>query len=256
MAKYIFTASNGQLLVKLKNISSEFADDESLSYNRPSVQLFGKKINLFDFGEFQKDFKISDIETIDSVVPTDITNAFDLLLALFPASTGSITSFSNGQTAHSSPSTGSPIRIAGRVKTTNDTTLTSGDASDVVTTTDSAVVVKPYAVPELDFQFACTVPVANTADLVLKTASSAGLRNYITGFQIINASATVATEIVIKDGASVIWRGYVGIGTVLNSAVGVTLQTPLRGSAATALNFACITTGSSVYVNFQGYVAP
>lgn len=256
MAKYIFTASNGQLLVKLKNISSEFADDESLSYKSPSVQLFAKKISVFDFGEFQKDYRISDIETIDSVVPTDIANAFDLLLALFPASAGSITALSNGQTAHSSPSTGSPIRIAGRVKTTNDTTLIAGDASDVVTTTDSAIVVKSYAVPELDWQFACTAPVSTTTDLVLKIASGAGIRNYITGFQIINASATVATEIVIKDGATVIWRGYVGIGTVLNSAVGVTLQTPLRGSFATALNFACITTASLVYVNFQGYVAP
>lgn len=167
-----------------------------------------------------------------------------------------LTTLANGQTADDAASSGNPIRIGGRVKTANVTTYAAGDAANIPVTTDGALIAKPFAAPELDWQFACTTPVANTTDLVLKAAAGAGLRNYTTGIQIINSSATIATEIVIKDNATVIWRGYVGIGTALNSVVGVSFATPLRGTAATALNFACITTGSSVYISAQGFVAP
>ena len=34
------------------------------------------------------------------------------------------------------------------------------------------------------------------------------------------------------------------------------LFSALRGTAATAVNFACLTTGAQVYVNAQGYAAP
>ena len=85
MAKYIFTASNGLLVVKLKNIATEFTANESLSFKSPSVQLYGDKILIYDFGIRQKDFGIIDFETINSVVPTTITNAYDLLVALIPS---------------------------------------------------------------------------------------------------------------------------------------------------------------------------
>lgn len=108
-----------------------------------------------------------------------------------------------------------------------------------------------------DWQFACAAPVTTTSDLTLKAADVSGLFNYITGFQIINASVTIPTEIVIKSGITVIWRGYVGVGAVLNSAVGTSFLTPLRAlSSSDVLTFACISAASSVYVNAQGYVAP
>lgn len=108
-----------------------------------------------------------------------------------------------------------------------------------------------------EWQFACAAPVTTTANLTLKAADAGGLFNYITGFQIINASVTIPTEIVIKSGSTVIWRGYVGVGAVLNSAVGTSFLTPLRAlSSSDAFTFACISAASSVYVNAQGYVAP
>lgn len=168
-----------------------------------------------------------------------------------------LTTLANGQTAHSSASTGSPVRISGRVKTTNDTTLVSGDACDMATTTDGAQVVKTYAPPELDWQYAGVAGgIINTTDVSIKAAAAAGIRNYITSISVQNASATTATEVVIKDGSTVIWRGYVGTSAVLNSAVNVNFPTPLKGTAATALNVACITTAAAVYVNAQGYSAP
>ena len=125
-------------------------------------------------------------------------------------------------------------------------------------TTGSQLPTKPFGLPENDWQFGgVTGGITTTADTVLKTAGAAGIRNYVTGISVQNASATTATEVVIKDGAStVMWRGYVGTSAVLNSAVSVVFPTPLRGTAATAVNVACITAGAQVYVNAQGYTAP
>lgn len=83
-SKYIFTVSNGQLLVELNNVSLDFDGDESKTYESPTLDLFKDTIRLLDFGIFVKSFKIENIETINLVVPKDIKDAFDLLLALLP----------------------------------------------------------------------------------------------------------------------------------------------------------------------------
>jgi len=68
-----------------------------------------------------------------------------------------------------------------------------------------------------------------------------------------NANAT-ASEIVIKDGAStVIWRMYLAANAPIQS---IKFVTPLQSSANSALNVACITTGTQTYINAQGYKAP
>ena len=81
---------------------------------------------------------------------------------------------------------------------------------------------------------------------------AAGVRNYVTGLQLKGTNA-VATEVVVKDGSTVIWRGHLSASMTRMDVI--TFSTPLRGTAATALNFACITPDASVYVNAQGYKA-
>lgn len=90
-----------------------------------------------------------------------------------------------------------------------------------------------------------------TADRVLLPAQGGTLRGYLCGLQMANAGNT-ATEIVVKDGASVLWRFFLRAGAE-GSNVG--FVQPLRTSANTALGFACLTAGAAVYVNAQGYVA-
>lgn len=169
---------------------------------------------------------------------------------------GSLTQLVNGQTAHSLSATGNPVRIGGRVAATTaatqDLTLVANDASNLYTSTAGQLLIKQFSTAETDWQFACTTSVANTTDLVVRAASGVlGIRNYITGFQILNASATIATEVVIKDGATVIWRGFAPI----NVPITVILPTPLRGTGNTAVNFQCVTTGASVYISAQGYTS-
>jgi hypothetical protein len=158
-----------------------------------------------------------------------------------------------GAAAHDSPVSGNPVRLAGRALNANYATVSTGDTADLVTTLAGALIQKPFSIPELDWQFQQVTPVADTADKVLKAAGAAGIRNFITGLQVKNINA-VPTEIVIKDGATVIWRGHLS-ANMLN-ADSISFAIPLHGTAATALNFACITTGASVYVSAQGYQAP
>lgn len=160
-----------------------------------------------------------------------------------------------GQAAHDSAIAGNPMRVAARALTANYATVATGDTADLVTTLVGALIQKPYAIPELDWSYAApSGGIIVSTDVVLKAAGAAGIRNYVTGMQIQNVHATVATEIVIKDNATVIWRGYLPAN--MSQPVDVTFANPLRTTAATVLNFACITTGAQVYVNTQGYQAP
>lgn len=135
-------------------------------------------------------------------------------------------------------------------------TLTAGRVSGGTVTLGGAAVNKPFAVPELDWQFAsATGGIVNTTAVAAKAAGAAGIRNYVTGLQLQNQHATVGTEFVVLDGAStVIFRTY--LPPVMNVPVAVTFPTPLRGTAAAALQVACITTGAQVHCSVQGYQAP
>lgn len=90
-----------------------------------------------------------------------------------------------------------------------------------------------------------------TADRVLVGAQGGSLRGYLSALQLVNAGAT-ATEVVVKDGAAVIWRLWLpGNG----QPVDVEFVQPLRSSPNAALAFACVTAGAAVYANAQGFVA-
>lgn len=91
--------------------------------------------------------------------------------------------------------------------------------------------------------------ITDTSDVTLAAAPASTNANYLTGIDISNASPTVDTEVVVKDGSTVIWRGMLLAGTELIRA----FATPLVSSAGAALKAACITTAAKVYINAQGY---
>ena len=137
----------------------------------------------------------------------------------------------------------------------NPAVVTTARGVDLLATLIGALVTKPYAIPEADWQSAAAAGgITTTTDVVLKPAAAAGVRNYVTSIDLRNAHATVATEVVIKDGATVIWRQL--LPAAMAAPVAISFPTPLRGTAATAVNLACLTTGAQVYVNAQGFAAP
>jgi hypothetical protein len=168
-----------------------------------------------------------------------------------------VTTLANGQTAHSSASTGSPLRVGGRVNTAAETTLVAGDASDLFITTGGAAVVKQYAVPELDWQATSGLTaLASTDSTTVRALASATTRNYVTAIQLVNTSSTVSTTVTILDGSTVLWIGFLPATTAALPVVPVNIQfpTPLRGSVNTAVNIQ-LGTAANVYWNAQGYQA-
>jgi hypothetical protein len=156
-----------------------------------------------------------------------------------------------GPAAHDAAVSGNPVRIAGRALTSAYTSLASGDTADFITTVQGVQIVKEHCIPELSWQYTGTL--TTTADAAAKAAGAAGIRNHVNGFQYQNTSA-VTTEIVIKDGSTVIWKGFASAN--MNLPANLTFDMPLRGSAAVALNVAALTTGANVLINLQGYQAP
>lgn len=96
--------------------------------------------------------------------------------------------------------------------------------------------------------------ITTTSDTAIAAApTGAGARNYLASLQFKNTSA-VASEIVIKDGSTVIWRGQVSAS--MTAMQTVNFLPPLRTSPNTAMNVALITTGTASIVSAQGYTGP
>lgn len=148
---------------------------------------------------------------------------------------------------------GNPVGIGARAANVNQAAMSAaGDLVHLMATMIGALIQKPYSIPEADWSFAGAA-VVNTTDVVLAAAAGAGIRRYLTALQMKNTNAT-ATEVVVKDGATVIWRLYLPAN--MANADTILFPSPLKSTANAALNFACITTGANVYVAAQGYTAP
>lgn len=168
-------------------------------------------------------------------------------------SSGTVTTLSNGQTAHDGAISGSPFRMGNVARTALTPVSATGDAVDAPATMLGVPIMRPYTIPELEWTYAGAGAVVNTTDVVVK-ALLASNRQYLTSIQMQNTHATVGTEIVLKDGATVIWRGFAPAN--MQALHEINFNIPLKTSVGAALNFACITTGANVYVNAQGFTAP
>lgn len=149
---------------------------------------------------------------------------------------------------------GNPVGIGARAANANQAAMSAtGDLVHLMATMIGALVNKPFSIPEADWSYAPAGTIANTADIVIAAAAGAGIRRYITSIQLINTNA-VATEFVVKDGSTVIWR--IWLPANMTTPWDIDFPTPLRSSANAALNAAAITSGASIYLDAQGYTAP
>lgn len=113
---------------------------------------------------------------------------------------------------------------------------------------------QPFVVPASRFNFAgATGGIVNTTAVPIAAAGGVGVRNYVAAVQYFN-SAAVASEIEIRDGSTVIWRGYAPASMTV--PISVVFPVPLRGSANTAINVAMATTATATRVSAQGYQSP
>jgi len=200
------------------------------------------------------DFRTANV-TINDTRPTGASSPLPVqVTAPLPAGTAVIgTATVAGQAAHDAAIAGNPVRVGARAISAAYATVSTGDQADLISTLQGVLVTRPWQIPELEWSYAAASGgVTNTTDVALAAAAGAGLRRFITSMTLSNNSAT-ATEVVLKDGATIIWRGHLPANA---PNVNVNFQNPLKTSANAALNFACITTAAAVYVNAQGFTAP
>jgi hypothetical protein len=184
---------------------------------------------------------------------------FSLASAVFVANTLTLAA---GQAAHDAAATLAPIRIAGKAVNVAPTAVSAtGDTHDLVTTMAGAVINKQFAIPEADWNYAAAASgiVNTTTAVTIKAAAGAGIRNYVTGVDLMCEALGTATEIAIRDGAggTVLWRTKVGTGGLTNGR-SINFTSPLKSTANTLLEVVTLTASGTgaCYFNATGYVAP
>jgi hypothetical protein len=110
-------------------------------------------------------------------------------------------------------------------------------------------IVKLYT-DHANFLSGTTAAITDTTRTALIAAQAAGVKSYLTQILVTNSSATVGTFVKIEDGTTTKYQGY---AAPLGGGFSITLPVPLVGTAATAWNVSCVTTGANVIANASGF---
>ena len=182
----------------------------------------------------------------------DITARIAMLRDTIDLSTGAVSGLV-GEDAVGS--TTNPVIIGYEARNTQKAGMSAtGDAVRGVSTMDGKAIVVADAIPELNWQSVAGAAgiVSSTADVVLKSAAGAGIRNYIRSLDIAHDLLGGVTEFVVKDGSTIIFRGK--LQTPASDGRQIVFDPPLKSTANAALNFALLTSVTGgVYVNAQGF---
>lgn len=165
-----------------------------------------------------------------------------------------------GTQANNATTVPSPVLTSIVGVSANPAAGTTARQQQAIGTLIGVPVTKPYSIPEGEWSYgAAASGIVNTTTAVtIKTAAGAGIRNYITGIQVMAETLTTATELAIRDGAAgtVIWRTK--IPTTGLPTTTIAFPSPLKGTANTLLEVVTLTASGAgaVYFNAQGYAAP
>lgn len=159
-----------------------------------------------------------------------------------------------GAAAHDAAISGNPTRIAGRAVSADITAVATGDTTDLIADLNGKQVVLPFSIPE-NFTSGATAAITTTTSTSVIAAPGAGIRLYVTSLLVTNSHASVSTLVTITDGSAGTTL-YAGNAQAAGGGFAISLPTPLRLTANTALHAVCGTTGSNVYVSASAYKAP
>jgi hypothetical protein len=154
-----------------------------------------------------------------------------------------------GNIAEDTAATSNPIIAGGVARTALPaSTVVAGDAIRATYSVSGQMIIKEYAPADLDF-FVNTTVTTNTQTQI-RAAQASPIRTNVTNITFQNTNAT-ATTLTIQDGATTLVTFSVPASMTL--PVQLQFPTPLRGTAATALNYTAGTTGASVLLNVTGF---
>lgn len=148
-----------------------------------------------------------------------------------------------------------PVPIAVHPRTSNSN-VSANQVQDWTATLAGVGIVKPYSIPEGDWQFVGTLANGSLTATV-KAAGATGVKNYVTGCTVSSDTLGAASMVSLKDGSggTAIWSAR--LQTTATAPQTHTFPTPLQGTAETLLQLATTdpTTGT-IYVSCQGFQAP
>lgn len=160
--------------------------------------------------------------------------------------------FASGGTLTSS----GPVLVGGVTGTLPAAALAGGKVTFMSMSSDLQTIVHNNGDPVNEWTATSgTTPLATATSTQLQTAQGTGIRNFVTDIHLVNTSATVSTTVSILDNATVIWTTFLPATTAALPIESVTIrfETPLKGTAATALNIQCGTTAAAVYYDVGGF---
>lgn len=112
--------------------------------------------------------------------------------------------------------------------------------------------VEPASSPRAGWTYAAASGgITNTTAVTLIAAQGAGKCAYLQSLQVINAHASTGTEVIVKTGSTVLFRQWAGSG---GNGFVIDFDRPLASAANTSITVECGTTGTTTYVNAQGFV--
>lgn len=156
-----------------------------------------------------------------------------------------------GNVAVAASYSGSPLLAGVKGVNAEQTAVTNGQVQALVSDLVGKLVVLPYANPENFVSGVTASDVTDTTTTSVIASAGGSLRNYITQVTVSNMHASVDTRVDILDGAStVIWTCFCAHG---GGGATATFPVPLKGTAATAVNVKCGTTGAQVRCSASGY---
>jgi hypothetical protein len=154
-----------------------------------------------------------------------------------------------GNIAEDNAATSNPIISGGVVRTALPaSTVVAGDAIRATYSASGQMITKENAPGDLDFYANATV--TTNTQTAIRGAQAGGIRQNVTGITFQNTNAT-ATTLTIQDGATTLITFSVPASMTL--PVQLNFPTPLRGTAATALNYTAGTAGANVLLNVIGF---
>jgi hypothetical protein len=249
LGSYIFQGSNTQISGNFKAINVFDVDTGEL-FNGPINATSSRKNYVFPI-----EYRYIRL-FLDTTIVGGSIQAFTRL------KTSSFDNFqiiSGGQSPHSSPSRGSPVRIGGKVLTTSfDNSLLENDTCDLSASTSGQLITIPHCSAESTWSFASTGGIVNNAIIQVRpTPATIGQRNYVKSIQLSHNTLSAATDFVILDGAGVVlWRTRL-LTTALPSTT-IVFDSPLRGNntANSSISIQALTTVTGgIFANLQGYTS-
>jgi len=154
-----------------------------------------------------------------------------------------------GNIAEDTAATSNPLICGGVARTSLPaSTVIAGDAIRQTFSVSGQLVTKLNAPADLDFYVNATV--TTNTQTALRAAQASPIRQNVTSLTFQNTNAT-ATTLTIQDGSTTLITFSVPASMTL--PVQLDFPTPLRGTAATALNYTAGTTGANVLLNVTGF---